>query len=171
MQYSISDLSKKTGLSTHTLRFYEKEGLIRHVERTPSMRRIYGDKSLGCLIAVICLKEAGFALPQIKHFFDLTLQGEESLPARLDLLHSAKDTLTTQRDNLNRSIEFVDLIIAYGEDARKAISKGASIEKDFPFLTLLGMSDLPYVKMNNGKLKPFNPEDKSSNSNPNKAQL
>jgi len=168
MQYTISALSKKTGLSTHTLRFYEKEGLIRHVERTLSKRRVYGEKSLGCLIAVVCLKKAGFSLPQIKNFFDLTLKGEESLPARLDLLHTAQKTLTAQRDSLNRSLEFVDFIISYGEDALTAIPQGASIAEDFPFLTLYGMSHLPYIKMNNGKLVPFTPEDKLSIPNPNK---
>ena len=34
--YSIQDVSNKTGLSTHTLRYYEKEGLISGVERRPA---------------------------------------------------------------------------------------------------------------------------------------
>ena len=41
MKYSISALSRKTGLSIHTLRFYEKEGLLRYVERTESGRHVY----------------------------------------------------------------------------------------------------------------------------------
>ena len=57
MKYSISALARKTGLSIHTLRFYEKEGLLRHVERTDSGRRMYGEASLGCLLGVLCLNK------------------------------------------------------------------------------------------------------------------
>ena len=44
--YSIQDVSKKTGLSAHTLRYYEKEGLISGVERTQGGFRQYTDEDL-----------------------------------------------------------------------------------------------------------------------------
>jgi hypothetical protein len=47
--YSIQDVSRKTGLSAHNLRYYEKEGLLSPVERTPGGFRQYSDEDLEAL--------------------------------------------------------------------------------------------------------------------------
>ena len=47
--YTIQDVSKKTGLSAHTLRYYEKEGLITGVERSQGGFRQYTDEDLEAL--------------------------------------------------------------------------------------------------------------------------
>ena len=54
--YAIQDVSKKTGLSAHTLRYYEKEGLITGVERSRGGFRQYTDEDLEALGLVCCLK-------------------------------------------------------------------------------------------------------------------
>ena len=51
--YSIQDVSKKTGLTAHTLRYYEKEGLIPSVERSQGGFRQYTDEDLEAL-GLIC---------------------------------------------------------------------------------------------------------------------
>ena len=51
--YSIQDVSKKTGLSAHTLRYYEKEGLLSHVDRSPGGFRQYNDEDMEAL-GLIC---------------------------------------------------------------------------------------------------------------------
>ncbi|MFI3243535.1 MAG: MerR family transcriptional regulator [Akkermansia sp.] len=158
MNYSISALSKKTGLSIHTLRFYEKEGILRHVERTASGRRVYSEASLGCIIGILCLKEAGLSLPQIKDFFDSTLEGNESLPQRLALLQTARANLMAQREELERNIQFVETVIAYGEGAQQTAEEGGNPDEIFPFLTLKGIAAFPYMQMKDGKLEPCIPE-------------
>ncbi len=161
MNYSISALSKKTGLSIHTLRFYEKEGILRHVERTASGRRVYSEDSLGCIIGILCLKEAGLSLPQIKEFFDSTLQGAATLPQRLELLATARHNLLEQQAILNRNIQFVETAMAYGQAADKAAAEGIDVDQHFPFLTLKGITSFPYLHMKDGKLEPFVPEDEN----------
>ncbi len=158
MNYSISALSKKTGLSIHTLRFYEKEGILRHVERTASGRRIYSEDSLGCVIGILILKEAGLSLPQIKEFFDSTLEGHDSLPNRIALLKTAQENLVEQLNSLKRNIHFVDTAIAYSEAATKAAAEGVNVDEMFPFLTLKGITSFPYMQMNDGKWEPCLPE-------------
>ena len=158
MQYSISALAKKTGLSIHTLRFYEKEGILRHVERSASGRRIYGEESLGCIIGILCLKQAGLSLPQIKEFFDWTLEGSDTLPDRLALFESARQNLIEQREILERSISFVDTAISYSKSAIEAAKQGNCPEEAYPFLTLKGMTNFPYIEKKNERLEPFLPE-------------
>ena len=57
--YSIQEVSRRTGLSTHTLRFYEKEGLLTGVERSVGGFRQYSDEDLETLGLVCCLKIPG----------------------------------------------------------------------------------------------------------------
>ena len=70
--YSIQDVSKKTGLSAHTLRYYEKEGLLVDVERTPGGFRQYSDADLESLNLICCLKNTGMSLQEITRFLELT---------------------------------------------------------------------------------------------------
>lgn len=161
MNYSISALSKKTGLSIHTLRFYEKEGILRHVERTASGRRVYSEDSLGCIIGILILKESGLSLPQIKEFFDCTLGGNDTLPNRIELLKTAQQNLVEQQNILKRNIHFVDTAIAYSEAATKAAANGGNVEEMFPYLTLKGITSFPYLQMKDGKLEPRLPKDEN----------
>lgn len=157
MKYSISALARKTGLSIHTLRFYEKEGLLRHVERTNSGRRMYGEASLGCLLGVLCLKQAGMKLPQIKTFFDATTQGASSLPHRLEMMKDAAQQLQNSMADIMQGLKLVDFFIKGTEKALQAAENGENPDEVFPFITLEGIVDFPFLKDSSGKLEPSLP--------------
>ena len=70
--YSIQDVSKKTGLSAHTLRYYEKEGLISGVDRSPGGFRQYSDEDIEVLGLIRCLKNTGISIQEIARFTQLT---------------------------------------------------------------------------------------------------
>lgn len=152
--YTISGLSRMTGLSVHTLRFYEKEGILRHVERTASGRRVYGEDSVACLIGVLCLKQGGLTLAQIKEFFDQTVKGEESLPSRLEMMLSARDNLECQRDQINRSMTLVNFFIDGCRKALEAYRKGEDADAAFPLITLSGIASMPCMMAPDGKWEP-----------------
>ena len=156
-RYTISALSRKTGLSVHTLRFYEKEGIIRHVERTASGRRVYGDDSIGCLIGALCLKQARLTLAQIKEFFDLTVRGSESLPHRLEMLSTARENLEYLKNNIGKSIQLVDFFIDGAKSAMEAAHKGENPDEAFPLLTREGIASLPTFVTEEGKMEPYMP--------------
>ncbi|MBE6420227.1 MAG: MerR family transcriptional regulator [Akkermansiaceae bacterium] len=156
-RYTISALSRKTGLSVHTLRFYEKEGIIRHVERTESGRRVYGEDSIGCLIGALCLKQARLTLAQIKEFFDLTVRGSESLPHRLEMLTTARENLEFLKNNINKSIKLVDFFIDGTKSAMEAMKNGDNPDEAFPLLTREGIATIPTMVTEEGKLEPYMP--------------
>ncbi len=153
-RYSISALARKTGLSVHTLRFYEKEGIIRHVERTPSGRRVYGDDAVACLIGALCLKQARVTLAQIKEFFDATVRGEESLPHRLSMLNQARTNLLDMQEGIARSLKLVEFFIGGTKEALDALKSGKDPDEAFPLLTRAGIGELPTMIMEDGKLAP-----------------
>lgn len=154
MKYTISTLAQKTGLSIHTLRFYEKQGILRHVERTASGRRVYGEASLGCLLAALCLKQLGVSLVHIKEYFDQTIQGVASLPTRLEMMCNIKRDLESQIEKLQQNIRLADFFINGCKSAMKAVEKGEDADAAFPFLTREGFIDFPFTRKGDGKLVP-----------------
>lgn len=158
MKYSISALARKTGLSIHTLRFYEKEGLLRHVERTASGRRMYGDASLGCLLGVLCLKQAGMTLPQMKIFFDETVRGAISLDSRLEMIQEARQQLEQKMEDIRRGMELVDFFLDGTKRAVQAANEGKNPDEAFPFITLSGIVNFPFMRDEQGRLEPSLPQ-------------
>jgi len=158
-RYTISALARKTGLSVHTLRFYEKEGIIRHVERTSSGRRVYGEDSVATLVAALCLKQARLTLAQIKEFFDLTIKGEESLPWRLKMLTTARQNLEDMKTHLDKSLQLINFFISGAKEAMQALQRGEDPNAAFPLLTRAGIMAIPMMMTADGKLSPYLPED------------
>ena len=155
-RYSISALARKTGLSVHTLRYYEKAGIIRHVERTPSGRRVYGEDSVACLIGALCLKQARVTLAQIKEFFDATVKGEATLTHRLEIMHEARNNLINMQESVNRSLKLVNFFIEGTKSAVEALKNGEDPDEAFPLITRAGIAQLPTI-MDDGKLAPDMP--------------
>ena len=145
MKYTISALSRKTGLSIHTLRYYEKEGLLRYVERTESGRRVYGEASMGCLLGVLCMKQAGMTLPQIKAFMDVTIEGVETLPQRLEMMVSAQEQLLKLKEAVDRGLQLADFFIKGCRNAMEALQNGANPEEAFPYITRNGIIDFQFI--------------------------
>ncbi len=158
-QYTISELARRTGLSIHTLRYYEKEGVLRRVERTAGGRRLYSEASVGTVIGALCLKQAGLTLPQIKEFYDLTVQGPETLPQRLGILSDARRNLLEQQAKIESHLKFVDFVISYGKGAIRTASEGGDPEASHPFLTAEGAFNFPCVRGEDGCLVPYVPSE------------
>jgi len=70
----IGELSKNTGFKVETLRYYEKEGLIKPVSRTESGYRQYNEESLKQLNFVAKAKSVGFSLSEISELLTLRVE-------------------------------------------------------------------------------------------------
>ena len=152
-RYTISDLVKKTGLSVHTLRYYEKQGVLRRVSRTPSGRRVYGEDSFGTLMAAVFLKQFGLSLNEIKAFFDTTEQGPETLTKRLEMLQRFKADTLEKLDKWNACLKLADFFINGCQQAIQAAEKGENPDAAFPMLTAEGFAHASFMKKLNGKLR------------------
>lgn len=70
MRYSIGQVAKKLGLTAHTLRYYDKEGLLPFVRKGSSGARVFEDEDVDWLIIIECLKGTGMQLKDIKKYLD-----------------------------------------------------------------------------------------------------
>ena len=105
--YSIRDVSKKTGLSAHTLRYYEKEGLLSHVERTQGGFRQYSDEDMESLGLICCLKNTGMSLQEITRFVQLTHQGDQTLKERVELLREHRESVIARMNEMQKYLDKV----------------------------------------------------------------
>ena len=66
----IAELEQRTGVSRHTLRYYEKEGLLLEVGRRGNNYRDYSEKAVQRVGMVRQLKALGFSLKEIREVLD-----------------------------------------------------------------------------------------------------
>ena len=85
MCYTIGAFSALTGLSVHTLRYYEQEGLLTP-RRSAGNRRVYTEEDVAWTAFLLRLKDTGMPLREIQRFARLRAQGERTAAARLDML-------------------------------------------------------------------------------------
>ncbi len=106
--YTIKEVSERTGLSIYTLRYYDKEGLLPLVKRTPSGIRKFSDNDIAWLGLICCLKNSGMSIENIKEFMHLCLKGEETAEIRKDMLLLHKQHILQQMNELEKSLDTVN---------------------------------------------------------------
>lgn len=95
-EYSIKQVSDKTSLPTHTLRYYEKEGLLPNINRSEGGSRRFSEDDLEALELICCLKSTGMSIRKIKEFVELSAQGRQTLNQRCGILFEHKRAVEEQ---------------------------------------------------------------------------
>jgi DNA-binding transcriptional MerR regulator len=83
---NIKSFSKLTSISAHTIRYYEKIGVLKHVGRNASGHRFFTSKDIDWIGFIKRLKEMGMSLDNIKLYADLREKGEVTSELRKQLL-------------------------------------------------------------------------------------
>lgn len=108
----IGEFSKITGISAYTLRYYEKEGLIKPI-RNESDRRNYSESDVKWVEFIIRLKDTGMPIREIKHYAKLRAKGDETLYERLEMLLTHQKNLDAQIAKLSEHRSKLDDKIKY----------------------------------------------------------
>lgn len=119
MRYTIGKISQKTGLTTHTLRYYEKEGLLPFVQKNSAGIRVFSENDLGWLSMIECLKATGMPLKGIKQYIDWYQEGDTTLSKRLNMFKNQKIYLKQQIKELQKHLEKIDYKINLYQEAVK----------------------------------------------------
>jgi len=115
LTYSIGEFSKIVGVSEHTLRYYEKEGLIK-VNRDENNVRVYSDKDKLWVETLLHLKKSGMSLKDMKQFIMWGYMGDETMEERLALLKNHRKKVVEEFEKIRQSIEFLDTKINFYEN-------------------------------------------------------
>lgn len=102
--YTISEVVALTGLTAHTLRWYERIGLMSHIDRSHTGQRRYNNRDLGWLDLVGKLRLTGMPVADMVRYAELVRAGEDTYGERHALLEA------TRRDVLGRIAELQDTL-------------------------------------------------------------
>lgn len=101
MIYTVGEMAKMLDVPASTLRYYDKEGLLPFVERSPGGIRMFQESDYGWLKIISCLKKAGMSLKDIREYINLALQGDETIEQRLELFYKQREILEPATGNKN----------------------------------------------------------------------
>lgn len=97
---NIKRFSKLTEISSHTLRYYEKIGLILNVARNSKGHRDYSEKDVAWVEFLKRLKATGMPLNIMKTFADLRYKGDTTINDRLQILENHHQKITENIETL-----------------------------------------------------------------------
>ena len=118
---TIKDVCEKFGITSDTLRYYEKVGAIPKVGRSQGGIREYDDEALSWVQNAVCLRKAGVSVESIAEYVRLFNMGDETIKDRLDLLLSEREELGKQLAELSEAVDLLDWKISR---YRKAVETG-----------------------------------------------
>jgi DNA-binding transcriptional MerR regulator len=106
---SIAEAARRTGVSVHTLRYYERAGLvITPVERTASGRRRYQQLDLDWIHICTRLRATGMPIKAIRRYAQLVSAGHGNEQERLALLEAHRAEVTAKLAELQENLELID---------------------------------------------------------------
>lgn len=113
---SIAEAAEASGVSAHTLRYYERAGLIGDVDRAASGHRRYSEEDLAWIYVLQCLRATGMPIRDIRRYADLARSDEENWQARLALLEKHRAAVEAQLDEVQGHLAFIDRKITTYKD-------------------------------------------------------
>lgn len=125
MYDSIGEVSRKTGITVSTLRFYDKEGLFPNMKRSSGGIRMFSGAELETIRVIECLKSSGLSIKEIRQFLDWCQQGDSSLQKRRDMFHERRAVVTKQMEELQKTMDMIRYKCWYYDTALAAGTESA----------------------------------------------
>jgi DNA-binding transcriptional MerR regulator len=119
-RYTISEVAAFTGLSAHTLRWYERIGLMPHVDRSQTGQRRFSNQDLDWLDFVGKLRLTGMPVADMVRYAQWIRDGEHTNEARRELLERTRRDVLERIAELQETVALLDSKIGAYADARRA---------------------------------------------------
>lgn len=113
----IAEVSEKFGLSSDTLRYYERIGLLPSVNRTDSGIRDYSELDLQRVDFIKCMRSAGLPIEVLIDYMELIQQGDQTIEARKEILIEQRKLLMTRIQEMQKTLDILDHKIDIYESA------------------------------------------------------
>jgi MerR family transcriptional regulator, aldehyde-responsive regulator len=113
----IAEVSEKFGISSDTLRYYERIGLIWPVNRNSSGIRDYNEIDLRRVDFIKCMRSAGLPVEVLIEYVALVQQGDQTIEARKEILKEQREQLVARIKEMQKTMEILDHKIEVYENA------------------------------------------------------
>ncbi|MFL6155787.1 MAG: MerR family transcriptional regulator [Marmoricola sp.] len=106
---TIAEASEQTGLTAHTLRYYERDGLmLADVDRSASGHRRYSDRDLVWIQLITRLRSTGMPIRDVRRYAALVRAGDGNEAERLDLLMAHRERVEAQLAEVTANLRAID---------------------------------------------------------------
>jgi DNA-binding transcriptional MerR regulator len=106
---TIADAARRTGVSAHTLRYYERAGLVvTRVDRTSGGRRRYRQLDLEWIKICTKFRATGMPIKTIRRYADLVAAGRGNELERLALLEEHRAEVLARLAELEENLQLID---------------------------------------------------------------
>jgi DNA-binding transcriptional MerR regulator len=122
---TIQEAAEATGLSAHTLRYYERIGLIHPINREENTRRRYTVNDVGWIDFLLKLRATGMSIKDMQRYAELQRMGNETLPERVEMLKRLRDHVESHIEEMNEHLK----LIHYKIDYYSKVAKEQLLEK------------------------------------------
>lgn len=117
MSLSIAEAAERTGLSAHTLRYYERDGLmLGQVSRSTSGHRSYTERELGWIELISKLRSTGMPIRDVRKYAALVRAGEGNEAERLALLKAHRERVLAQLSVVQQHLGAIEYKIGFYSD-------------------------------------------------------
>lgn len=116
---TIKEVAEKYDITPDTLRYYERIKMIPEVTRTAGGIRDYQESDLQWVELALCMRSAGLPIEAMIEYLQLYQKGDETIPARLELLNNQMEVLKEQRDKIEATMKKLSYKISRYEEAIK----------------------------------------------------
>ena len=110
---TIAEAAERTGLTQHTLRYYERDGLMLGVGRAGSGHRRYSERDLGWVELITKLRATGMPIREVRRYAELVRAGDGNEDERLALLRAHRERVRAQLDAMAACLDAIDIKISY----------------------------------------------------------
>jgi DNA-binding transcriptional MerR regulator len=106
---SVSAAAQATGLSVHTLRYYESAGLMRDpVDRASSSHRRYAPSDLRWIVFLTKLRRTGMPIKAMREYTELVRSGEDNEKERLRVLEAHREAVCARLHEVTENLEAIE---------------------------------------------------------------
>mgnify|MGYP003407073231 CR=1 FL=1 len=113
----IAEVSEQHGISTDTLRYYERVGLIPPVNRNGSGIRDYNELDMRRVEFIKCMRSAGLPIEVLIEYVALVQKADKTIEARKDILKEQRELLLARMDGMQKTLEILNHKIEVYENA------------------------------------------------------
>lgn len=113
----IAEVSERYGITSDTLRYYERIGLIQPVNREKSGIRDYNEIDLRRVEFIKCMRSAGLPIETLIEYVGLVQQGDGTIAARKDILIEQRELLAARMKEMQKTMNILDHKIEVYENA------------------------------------------------------
>lgn len=106
--YTMKQACELTGMNYEALKFYCNSGLVPGLKRDRNNRRIFDERNIAWINGLTCLKRCGLGIKEMRHYTQLCLEGESSIPERQEILANKRAALEIQLKELRDAIAYID---------------------------------------------------------------